>query len=687
MPLLRTVVLSILVALAPTLRGAGKIDLERVTPVPATETIPVADFFRPLILQQPVLNRAGTHIAAVITAGADHHQLLTYELKTQKIETVSAWGDRDIYQVDWLDDRRLIFQLSARKMYGVGLMAADLGALTHAYPLLQYYYSRVIAVPPEKRLRPLVWNRYDGLDSGSRHDLGVSVLNTDVKTGHVVDLLSVNADNEQAIQVREDNERHIIKTYPAPSGLHTLDYMADLDGNLDFSITAENGLMTLHHWTGQQWQKCPVDLEQIDIIGKGDRPGQLVVRGPRQEGKPRALQYLDGVTGQLGDVLIDDKAYEFYGGGISDGWLYRDPVKHHIIGAVFERMGPQVVWFNEEYRVLQKMLDGFFPGLVVRILGSDQAQKIFLVATFSDRQPVIYNWVNLETRTAGLIKPAAPWIDPARMRPMGAVKVKTRDGRHLDAYLTLPAGASKANPPPLVVLSHGGPWARDSWGFDGEVQFLANRGYAVLQTNYRGSNGYEWMFPEEDKWDFAKMHEDITDATKTLMASGLIDRDRVAIMGASFGGYLAISGVVNDPDLYRCAVTIAGVFDWEQQIQDKKYDQYDSFVFGYLMRKLGDPKQQRAKFEAISPGRHAENIKVPVFISGGKDDQTVEIEQSRSLISSLKKYHVPYETYIVGEEGHGMAHLDKQVELYTRIEAFLAKYLAPKKAAIAATAP
>jgi hypothetical protein len=328
---LRTAVLSILIALAPTLRGAGKIDLQRVTPVPATETIPVADFFRPLILQQPVLNRAGTHIAAVITAGADHHQLLTYELKTQKVETVSAWGDRDISGVSWLDDRRLIFHLSARKMFGVGLMAADLGSLTHAYPLLQYYFSHVIAVPPERRLRPLVWNEYDGLDGGTRHDLGVSVVDTDVRIGHVVDLLSANAYHEQAIRLREENERHIIKTYPAPRGLHVLDYMADVDGNLDFSITAENGLMTLHHWTGKQWEKCPVDLEEIDIIGKGDRPGQLVVRGPRQEGKPRALQYLDGATGQLGDMLIEDKAYEFYGGGISDGWLYRDPDKtsHH----------------------------------------------------------------------------------------------------------------------------------------------------------------------------------------------------------------------------------------------------------------------------------------------------------------------------------------------------------------------
>jgi dipeptidyl aminopeptidase/acylaminoacyl peptidase len=123
------------------------------------------------------------------------------------------------------------------------------------------------------------------------------------------------------------------------------------------------------------------------------------------------------------------------------------------------------------------------------------------------------------------------------------------------------------------------------------------------------------------------------------------------------------------------------VFDWEQQMRDKKYDQYDSYVFGYFKRKLGDPAKNQAKFDAISPGRHINQVRVPVFVSGGKDDHTVEIEQSRSLISSLQKYHVPYETYIVSEEGHGMRHINKQVELYDRIEAFLAKYMGAEKPA------
>ncbi len=662
-------VAALLLAATGSLLAADKIDLARVTPVPAGEKIPIQDFFRPAILQQPALNLSGTHIAAIITAGQDQHQLLVHELKTQKSDTIGGVGDKDIYAVTWLNDTRLIFNLSTRKMYGLGLMVADTGALSDSSPLLQYYGSTLLSVPPKDRLHPLVWNSYDGLET--QRDLGVARVNTGLKGGHMVNLLAAGADHSNAMDARDNNDRHIMERFPLPTPGLTYRYLADRDGQLAFAENALNGVLTFFRFTGGQWLKCPIDLEEIDVVAAGDQPGQLIVVGPRQENQPRALQFMDAATGKLGDVLLQDKAYDF------DGWLYRSPATQETLGAFFERNGPRVVWFSEEYRGLQKILDGFFPGLIVRIIGSNEAQSLFLVATFSDRQPVIYNWVDLEKRTVGLIKNSAPWIDPKRMQPMNVMRFKTRDGHQLDAYLTLPAGATKQNPPPLVVLSHGGPWLRDNWGFDGEVQFLASRGYAVLQTNYRGSTGYNWMFPKEDEWDFYKMSQDVTDATKTVISSGLVDPKRVAIMGGSFGGYLAIAGVVNEPDLYRCAVTIAGVFDWETQIRDKKYDQYDSPVFGRLMLMLGDAKQQPEKFDRISPGRHTNRIKVPVFVAGGSDDNTVEIEQSKALISGLEKNKVPYEKMIVREEGHGMGHLDNQVELYSRIEAFLAKNLQP----------
>jgi acetyl esterase/lipase len=657
--------------LAPALPAAQKADLDRITPVPADQPVPVQDFFRPRILQEPKLNPSGSHIAAIITIAEDRHQLLVYNLLNQKSEYVGGSGDKDVYQVTWLNDSRLLYNLAQGKMYGMGLMAAEVGALADSFPLLQYYATSLVAVPPKDRLRPLVWNRYDQLET--RRDLGAAILNTDIRGGTLINLRASSATNSDRADARDNNDKHILKSFPVPpDGLGT-GYMADRDGQLAYAFTADKGLMTMHRFEGGKWLKCPVDLEEISIVAPGDQPGQVVVVGPRQEGLPRALQLMDAATGRLGEVLLQDKAYDF------SGWLYRNPVTQDILGAFYARNGPRVVWFNEEYKALQKILDGFFPGLVVRILGSNEAQNLFLVATFSDRQPVVYNWVDLAKRTVGLIKNSSPWIDPKRMQPMNVIKFKTRDGRQLDGYLTLPAGATKENPPPLVLLCHGGPWARDTWGFDAEVQFLASRGYAVLQPNYRGSTGSNWLFPKEDEWDFRKMHDDVTDAAKTMTASGLIDPKRIGIMGASFGGYLAVSGVVNEPDLYRCAVTNAGVFDWEDLIQDKKYNQFDSPVFGRMVRKLGDPKKQPEKFETISPGRHVERIRVPVFVAGGKDDQTVEIEQSRHLISSLQKHGVTHESLLVREEGHGMGNLANQVELYGRIEAFLAKHLMPKK--------
>jgi dipeptidyl aminopeptidase/acylaminoacyl peptidase len=656
-------------AIITTACAAEKIDLERVKPVPADQPIPVTDFFRPAILQEPKLNPSGTHIAAIITAGEDRHQLLVYEVKTQKTEITGGSGDKDVYEVNWLDDSKLMFNLATKKLYGLGLIAAEIGSLGNSYPLLQYYGTRLIAVPPQNRLRPLVWNSYDSLEIG--RDLGAAVINANIRGGHILNLVAAGNNYSDAMDVRTNNDKHIVESYPVPGPGLTYRYLADKDGQLQYAFTAKEGALTMHHLQAGQWIKCSVDLENIEVVGCADEPGQVMVVGPRQDGKPRALQLMEAVTGKLGEVVLQDKGYDF------DGWLYRNPATHEIIGAVFERSGPHVVWFNDDYRNLQKILNGFFPGLVVRIIGSNEAQNLFLVATFSDRQPVVYNWVDLEKRTAGLFKNSAPWIDPQRMQPQSVVKFKTRDGRQLDAYLTLPAGASKSDPPPLVVLPHGGPWARDSAGFDGEAQFLASRGYAVLKPNYRGSTGYGWMFPLEDQWDFRKMHDDVTDATKVMIASGLIDKGRIAIMGGSFGGYLAVSGVVNEPTLYRCAVTIAGVFDWERQIKDSKYDQFDSPIFGRMMRMLGDPKKQPEKFDSISPGRHADQIRVPVFVSAGKEDSTVEIEQSRALISALEKYHVVYEKLIVSEEGHGMAHLDNRVELYTRIAAFLDKYLKP----------
>jgi acetyl esterase/lipase len=654
----------------------GKLDLERNTPVPANEVIPLVDFFRPTLLQEPKLNPSGTHIAALVTAGEDRHELLVVELKSSKLDGFSGGGDNDIFEVTWLDDQHLIFGIAVRKSAGIGLYAAEVGDLRSCYPLLQYVGSTLIAVPPQKRMRPLMWIHSGSLNAAT--DAGmVATINAEIRSGGIINLFKAGGDpnsvNSAVMDAQASNDKHILSRQKGPKGEFDIGFTADKEGRLEFGFTAMDGVSTMHHLVGDRWEKCPVDLEEIDILGCGNQPGQLVVVGPRQDGRPRALQFMEGATGKLGEVLLQDNLYDFH------GWLYRDPVSHAVVGAMYERNGPKTVWFDENYAKLQKIMDGYFPGVVVRILGNDEAGKRFLLVTYSDRQPGNYYWVDLEKHAFGPIKQSRPWIDPGRMQPMNVMKFKTRDGRKLDAYVTLPAGASKANPPPLVVLSHGGPWVRDGWAFNGEVQFLASRGYAVLQTNYRGSPGYGWMFPKSDEWDFRKMHDDVTDAAKALIASGVVDGGRVAIMGGSFGGYLALMGIVNEPTLYCCAVAISGVFDWEQLIGESKYYRYSNDQYARLLRKLGDPKMDPKRFDAIAPVRHVDRIRVPVFVSHGGDDPIVDIAQSKRLISELEKNHVPHESLVVGDEVHGMSHLDNRVDLYARIEAFLARNLAPAK--------
>lgn len=658
-------------AALPSLAAAGeKVDWDRLKPVPANEQIPISDFFRPPLLEAPEMNPSGSHISALLTTGHDRRTLIIYDTAKRTTDVASGYGDRDVDYSWWLDDHRLVFGLSGEKLYSLGLFGADIQGRFRIFPIMQFCGLRMLGVQDEQPRHPLVWIRYD---LETEKDLGVATVDAGLETGKFIDLLAARAGHEEYLSVRDQNDRHILKSFPqVQDGGIVISYFCDKDGALAFAITSKDGFLKLYWLNGDKWVRSPVDLDTTEIETVGNRPGELVVSPPATDGKPSPLQFMDATTGKLGAVLLQDPAYEF------DGWLYRDPNTHEIIGAAYQRNGPAVKWFRPEEQGIQKLLNGAFgPGQVVQIVSRSKAGHRFVVRRFSDRQPMIYDWVDLDTHTAGPIKESRPWIDPQRMQRMEVMQFKTRDGHMLDAYLTLPAGTGKHHPAPLVVLPHGGPYLRDTWGFDEEAQFLASRGYAVLQPNYRGSTGYDWMFPDEDRWDFAKMHDDVTDATKAAIATKLIDSTRIAIMGGSFGGYLALAGVTSEPSMYRCAVTIDGVFDWAAMVEQARYWQFDSGQYGWFRRHFGDPKRQPQKFDAISPLHRVDKIKVPVFVAHGKEDWVVEIGQAKDLIAALERNHVPHESFLVRGEGHGMGHVDHQIQLYRQIETFLARNMAP----------
>jgi len=623
-------------------------DLKRMEPVPDGTPIPIVDFVRPNLLDAVQLNHTGTRIGALVPASDDHTSLLTYDLVDQTVDGVSAPpGDRDIASFTWLDGDRLGYITSEKKIVGRGLSISTAGSLAVAEPvdvLTPGGTIQIIANTPDDRTQFLVNLKGPTL----RYD------HPEI----------INAANHGVLSIRypELKTDHGFNTY----------FWHDKMGKLEYGVTQEDGIPALSVVSGDNWVKCPEDLDQVDLIDSGDNPGEIVVLGQRDGTGPRPLEFMDAVSGKPGDVILQDKGYDF------DGWLFRDPLSHDIVGASYDRAAPRIIWFTEPYRNLQATLDKLFPNQVVRIQpeGMDDAGKIVLVSSFSDRQPVSYSWVDLEKHKSGLIKNVAPWIDPKRMQPMGIIKYTTAEGRQMDAYITLPAGASKKNPPPVVVIPHGNSGGRWVWGFNPEVQFYASRGYAVLQPNYRGSAGYTWMFPEEEDWDFRKMSDDVAAATRKAIAMGLVDGNRVAIVGQDFGGYLAVAGTAFEPGLYKCAIATSPMyFDWGRYIKEDKYQQFSNITYSRYLYKLGDPAKNPDRYNSMSPLQHAGDIHAALMITWGEYDDPEMISEAKDMASAVQHNGVQVETDSYLDESWGVRHLDHKIDLYQHIEAFLAKNL------------
>jgi acetyl esterase/lipase len=377
----------------------------------------------------------------------------------------------------------------------------------------------------------------------------------------------------------------------------------------------------------------------------------------------------------LASQSFGEKIFGLEGCSMQTARLYFSHQDYTLLGVSYDADFPKTHWFSPRMQQIQDIINAKLPGRVCQITSRDKADNVFVVTAIADRIPPSYYIYNHAKGTFGALPDPYPWLRKTALQPTQVIRWKARDGLKLQGYLTLPAKRSDGGKPPLVVLAHGGPWARDEWGFNPEVQFLATRGYAVFQPNYRGSTGFSNAISREQAYDFKAMHDDVTDGVQQLARSGLIDPQRIAAMGGSFGGFLAVSGAAFEPGLYKCAVTIVGVFDWEKIVKQRNRDRFDKFNYEILLQKLGDPKVAKEKFDAISPLRHAGNINIPVYISAGEYDPRVDASQSKELYAELKKRNVPVEQFIADKEGHGYFETKSRIRLYQEIASFLERYL------------
>lgn len=325
-----------------------------------------------------------------------------------------------------------------------------------------------------------------------------------------------------------------------------------------------------------------------------------------------------------------------------------------------------------------------FPGQQVELSDNSADGKKIIFHVRSDTNPGEFYLFDVDARKASFLLADRPWIKPEQMAMQEPVALKARDGNTLHGYLTKPLGREKDSRAPLVVYIHGGPYGiRDRWEFDPYVQALATRGYAVLQVNFRGSGGYGDAFLKAGirEWG-GKMQDDVTDATQWAIAQGVADPQRICIFGASYGGYSALEGAVKEPDLYKCAIGYAGIYDLRRWMV---HGDIPTSRFGknYLKMALGEDEKDIA---ARSPIAHIDKLTTKVMLIVGGIDERVPEEQAKRLRDEMRDHHMEPEWLYDATEGHGFYREDHIAELFQKLIAFLDRNIGAGSAAGAAAA-
>ncbi len=357
--------------------------------------------------------------------------------------------------------------------------------------------------------------------------------------------------------------------------------------------------------------------------------------------------------------------------------LYRSKARKIITGVSFKTEKRHYKFFDPLSRTIYHNLKKKLAGYEAVITSRSKDERKMIIRTYSDRSLGSYYFYQIDkrgnTKKFFKIVSVSPWLDENKMATQKPIKYKTRDGLTIHGYLTLPQNLDHTNLP-VIINPHGGPWTRNSWGFNSEIQFLANRGYAVLQMNFRGSTGYGKKFWTAGfkQWG-RKMQDDITDGVKWLIKKGIADPKRIGIYGGSYGGYAVLAGLAFTPNLYACGVDYVGVSNIFTLL--KTIPPYWKPILDMLYEMVGNPKKDKKLLTAVSPVFHADKIKAPLFVAQGANDPRVKKAEADQIVNALKKRGIAVKYMVKENEGHGFHNEENRFDFYKAMEKFLWEHL------------
>ncbi len=630
------------------------------------QTVDVARFVDPISARSAALSPDGAFVAYIRRTDTDQ-QIVVIDLASRSGRAIQriAEAEGSYLWVGWKNNTRLILgaelteTIEGRQLRGSHRTAADQEVRT-ASVLAMNRDGSGFAQMFEGQVRRSLRGSTFLLDVLPNDPAGVLLIAED-NSGRGVWRADVNTGSAERVD-RGPPEAMEYVTDGAGYPVIRVDGLSDLSG---FRIHrrangAADWIMALE---ARRAAAAPASSD-FNVVAAGPGPGQVYVLA-RTEGRDLAALYLyDTATGALGAPLFAPTQAD-----AATPWIH--PTTRQLIGSCefAQRLSCQARDATIQSQL--NAVDGFFRRqATVRVVDVSDDENKWLLEVDG---PTDAGGYYLYDRAAGRVSPVAdmhPSVDGAALSPTQVVTYAARDGAQLWAYVTARPGAS--GPRPMIVYPHGGPEARDFYGYDSFAQFLASRGYLVLQPNFRGSAGFGRAFADAGRGQWGRlMQDDVTDAVRHMIASGAADAARICIVGASYGGYAALAGAGLTPDLYRCAVSIAGVTDLPEMVY--RASASGSATRHYLLRSIGDPGSNRAALDAVSPRHLAEQIRAPVLLIHGEEDDVVEIRQSELMQQALGR-----QTRLIRlpDEGHYWDDWSREhrLEVYREVDRFLAEH-------------
>lgn len=486
--------------------------------------------------------------------------------------------------------------------------------------------------------------------------------------------------NELLIQMNKDNPQfHDVYHLDLTSGKlklvgknpgNFLGWMNDANFKLlgSLAATPDGGYdMMIRETEKAKWKKL-ISWDSENTLTSGpltfSQDGKYVYLIDSREANAGRLVKFEIATANI-EVMAEDPQYD-----ISDVIIHPDTYEPQAVSFTKARKEWVVLdeSIKEDFEAITSLDHGDF-----FIYNRDNADDTWLVGFTKDDGPVSYYAFELEEKKGTFLFDSRPVLNEYTLAPMEPISFSTKDGLTIHGYITYPVGKSRTSLP-LVLNVHGGPWYRDTWGYNPEAQWFANRGYTCLQVNFRGSSGYgkDFINASDKEWG-GKMHDDLVDGVNWVIEQGIADPEKIAIYGGSYGGYAALVGATFTPDLFCCAVDLVGpsnLVTWITSIPP-----YWAAARAILYNRIGNPETEEEFLKSRSPLFKVDQIKIPMLIAQGANDPRVPQAESEQIVEALKEKGIDHQYMLFPDEGHGFAKPENRLKFYAATEKFLAKYL------------